>query len=236
VANSFNHLIKLQDLDAKIKDISLFLEKAPLQINEIDRKIEQSYSEVKKLKEKLAQNQKRRRELDSEVEDIKAKTAKFQRQLNDVKTNKEYRSLLKEIEDAKNLMENLEEEIISEMLASDDIESDINKAEIKAKQDEEKLSKEKKELLKESREMEEKKQLLVEEKNQVEPKVPNEQLSLYKKIYESNSGIALSPVTDDFCSICQIRIRPQVINELKEGEKIILCENCGRILYWKDQS
>lgn len=49
------------------------------------------------------------------------------------------------------------------------------------------------------------------------------------------SGIALSPVTDDFCSMCHMRIRPQVLNELKEAKKLIICEACGRILYWKQR-
>jgi len=236
VDNNFKHLIKLQELDAKIKHITLFLEKTPPQINEIDRKIEESFSAVQSHKDKLAQNQKRRRELDSEVEDVKTNIAKFQRQLNDVTTNKEYSSLLKEIEGAKNKVENLEEDIISEMLASDDIESEIKTAELKAKKDEQKFTKEKEELIKKSNEMKEEQQGFIQEKAEVEPEIPDDLLNLYQKIYKSNSGIALSPVTDDFCSICQIRIRPQVLNELKEAKKIILCENCGRILYWKDQS
>jgi len=63
------------------------------------------------------------------------------------------------------------------------------------------------------------------------PKIPSDQVTLYLKIYKRNSGIALSPVSEEFCSLCHMRIRPQVINELKGKEKIILCENCGRILY-----
>ena len=122
------------------------------------------------------------------------------------------------------------------MLASDDIESEIKTAETRAKQDEQRFTKEKEELLRKSNEMKEEQQGLIREKAEVEPEIPDDLLNLYQKIYNSNSGIALSPVTDDFCSICQIRIRPQVLNELKEAKKIILCENCGRILYWKDQS
>ena len=160
----------------------------------------------------------------------------MQRQLNDVKTNKEYSYLLKEIEDAKTKVGDLEEEIISEMLASDDIESEIKTAELKAKKDKQSFSKEKEKLIKKSNEMNEEKQNLIKKKAEVEPEIPDDLLNLYQNIYNGNSGIALSPVTDDFCSICQIRIRPQVLNELKEAKKIILCENCGRILYWKDQS
>ncbi|OQX53470.1 MAG: hypothetical protein B5M54_06840 [Candidatus Aminicenantes bacterium 4484_214] len=59
---------------------------------------------------------------------------------------------------------------------------------------------------------------------------------MYHKIAAKRQGIALSPVHDEFCSLCHMRIRPQVINELKAGQTIILCENCGRILYWEELS
>ena len=61
-------------------------------------------------------------------------------------------------------------------------------------------------------------------------------MNLYKTIFKKKNGISLSPVTGDFCSMCHMRVRPQVLNELKERNKIILCENCGRILYWKEKS
>jgi len=45
-------------------------------------------------------------------------------------------------------------------------------------------------------------------------------------------GVALSPIKDDdFCSLCQMRVRPQMLNELMEMKQVILCEACGRILY-----
>jgi len=67
-------------------------------------------------KERMAQNQKKRRDLEAEVKDIREQISKYNRQLNEVKTNREYSSLLKEIEEAKQKVNDMEEEIISEML------------------------------------------------------------------------------------------------------------------------
>lgn len=233
---NFESLIQLQNLDEKIKKLSLFLENTPDKIRKIDEKIEASFQIVADAKEKLSKNQKRRRDLESEVQDQKNKTAKYKMQLNDVKTNKEYTSLLKEIEDAENLVESKEEEIISEMLAADEIELEIQTAEKKAAEEKERLLKEKEEILQQSNQKEEDKNQLTGEKQQLEPTIPSDQLRLYRSIFRKNHGIALSPVTDDFCSMCQIRIRPQVINELIAQTQIILCENCGRILYWQKKS
>ena len=228
----FEKLINLQKLDKEITDISVFLENIPSKIEEINKKIEDSSQIISLAKEKMAQNQKKRRDLEAEVKDVKEQISKYNRQLNEVKTNREYSSLLKEIEEAKQKINDMEEEIISEMLIADDIEAEIKTASQEHSETEVKLSKEKDALLQEQKKSEAKRDKLNQDKERLVPKIPSDQVNLYQKIYKKNSGIALSPVSEEFCSLCHMRIRPQVINELKGKEKIILCENCGRILYF----
>jgi hypothetical protein len=64
------------------------------------------------------------------------------------------------------------------------------------------------------------------------PRIPREQLMLYEALRQKKGGAALSPVTGDFCAMCHMRVRPQMLNEIRDKMKVILCENCGRILYW----
>lgn len=228
----FNNLIKLQDLDEEIRKTSLLLEKIPAQLKDIDINIEAQFQIVDRAKEKLAQNQKRRRNLEADVQDIKAQIAKFKHQQSGVKTNKEYSALLKEIEEAQKKIDAKEEEIISEMLVADEIGEEIQSATAKANKAKEKLTQDKVVLNAKNQELEEEKKRLLQEREDLIPQIPKSQFSLYQNIFLKMNGIALSPVTDDFCSMCQIRIRPQVLNELKAASQIILCENCGRILYW----
>jgi len=228
----FEKLINLQKLDKEITDVSLLLENIPTRIEEINKKIETSSQIVTLAKKNMAQNQKKRRELEAEVKDIKEQISKYNRQLNEVKTNREYSSLLKEIEEGRQKVNNLEDEIISEMLSADEIEDEIKATSLKYSEAEEKFSKEKDALQKEKKGLEAKRAKLTQEKEELTPKIPSEQLNLYLKIFKKKRGIALSPVNEEFCSMCHMRIRPQVINELKGKDKIILCENCGRILYW----
>ena len=228
----FEKLINLQKLDKEITDVSLLLENIPTRIEEINKKIETSSQIVTLAKKNMAQNQKKRRELEVEVKDIKEQISKYNRQLNEVKTNREYSSLLKEIEEGRQKVNDLEDEIISEMLSADEIEDEIKATSQKYSEAEEKFSKEKDALQKEKKGLEAKRAKLTQEKEELTPKIPSEQLNLYLKIFKEKRGIALSPVNEEFCSMCHMRIRPQVINELKGKDKIILCENCGRILYW----
>jgi predicted nucleic acid-binding Zn-ribbon protein len=232
----FDKLINLQNLDEEIRQTTFILEKIPLQLKDIDKNIETQFQAVAQAQDKLAQNQKRRRTLEGDIQDVKAHIDKYKHQLGGVKTNKEYSALLKEIEDAQSKIDQKEEMIISEMLNADDIGEEIRKAELKAADAKEKLSKDKEALILKRKELEEKNKELTQKKEALLPLIPKEQSKLYLEIFKKKSGIPLSPVTDDFCSMCQIRIRPQVLNELRAETQIILCENCGRILYIKKKS
>jgi len=236
VETDFEKLIQLQNLDIEIKNTSLLLEVLPRQVKEIDQKIEETLKIVQDAKDKLAQNQKTRRDLEAEVQDLKGKITKYKRQLNEVRTNKEYSSLLKEIEETQAKIDSLEEEIIEEMLAADDIEKEIKSADQKAVEIQNDLTKQKEDILKKKKEIEDEKRTLQKGKEDLLPQVPSDQLDLYNQIFAKKSGIVLSPLRDEFCSMCHMRIRPQMVNELLAGNKIILCENCGRILYYPEKT
>jgi predicted nucleic acid-binding Zn-ribbon protein len=231
----FEKLIQLQQLDMEIRELTLFLDGIPPQIEDIDKKIEESALLVAAAKEKMTGSQKKRRELESEVKDIKSQTGKYKRQLNEVKTNKEYTVLLKEIEESEKRVDRLEETFIAEMLLEDDIQKEIKTAGQKHAETQASLTKEKEALSRKKRETEEKARVLGQRREGLLPTITADQVNLYLKIFRKKGGTALSPVKDDFCALCHVRVRPQVLNELLSTRKLILCENCGRILYWREQ-
>lgn len=122
------------------------------------------------------------------------------------------------------------------MLGADEIGEEIQSASAKANEAKEKLTQDKAVLNTKNQELEEEKKRLLLSRDDIIPQIPKDQFSLYKKTFKKMSGIVMSPVTGDFCSMCQIRIRPQVLNELIAANQITLCENCGRILYWSKKS
>lgn len=225
-------LTQLQHLDTELRHASLFLDNIPRLIEDIGRKIESGSSAVAAAKDKLVQNQKKRRELEAQVKDIKVQVVKYKRQLNEVKTNKEYTALLKEIEDTQHGVDTTEEQIIGEMLVADDIEEEIKAAVLRQGQEEESLRKERDALLHKKKEMEDKQARLLAEKEALLPLIPAEQIRLYLTISAKKNGVAMSLVRGDFCAMCHMRIRPQMLNEIRDRTKLHLCENCGRILYW----
>jgi hypothetical protein len=230
---SFEKLIRLQHVDMELQTISSFLDAIPVKIETIDGEIRATSDVVTQAKEKLAANQKKRRDLEAEVKDNKIQVGKFKRQLNEIKDNRAYSALLKEIDESELKVDKIEEDIIQEMIAADDIEKEIKAANLKKAEEERRLLKEKESISRDKKELEEKKEKMAGERQTLLPQIPSDQLRLYLRISKKMSGVAMSPIADDFCSLCQMRIRPQILNELMEMNKIIMCEACGRILYWQ---
>lgn len=227
----FDLIIELQRLDSDIHNATLVLEGIPRLVQDVDTRIEATTKLVADAKNKMADNQKKRRDLESEVKDLKVQIGKYKRQLNEVKTNKEYTALLHEIEQTQQKVDGLEESIIAEMLAADDVEEEIKAALHKQSQEEDVLKKEKLVLEDKMRESEARLAALNKEREALLPRVPREQMKLYEAIFQKKGGTALSPVTGDFCAMCHMRVRPQMLNEIRDKSSVILCENCGRILY-----
>ncbi|HEK86750.1 MAG: zinc ribbon domain-containing protein [Candidatus Saccharicenans sp.] len=232
----FEKLIRLQEIDNLLRQVSAELSDIPHLIQEIENKIKADSDQVIKAREKLSHNQKKRRNLEAEVKDLKAVVAKFKHQLNEVKTNKEYTSLLKEIQENQAKIDALEENIIKELLVADEIEEEIRTATLRQKNEEEHLKQEIAALNQRQKELEEKKNLYTGQREQLVKTIPKDQLQLYLNIARKRGGVALSRVVDEFCSMCQMRIRPQMLNEIRDRSKIHLCESCGRILYFEPSS
>jgi predicted nucleic acid-binding Zn-ribbon protein len=228
----FDLIIQLQQLDSEIRNAALVIEGIPRLAQDVDKRIQATTKLVADAKDKMAQNQKKRRDLENEVKDMKVQIGKYKRQLNEVKTNKEYTSLLHEIEETQHKIDTLEEAIIAEMLAADDVEEEIKAALHRQSQEEDSLKKEKVVLDEKLKETEARFAALNKDREALLPRIPREQVKLYEAISQKKGGTALSPVTGDFCAMCHMRVRPQMINEIRDKVKVILCENCGRILYW----
>lgn len=229
---AFDKLIRLQSVDIEINAGATLLDAIPARLESLETDAKAASEIVTRAKEKLSTNQKKRRDLEGEVKAVKEQASKFKRQLNDVKTNKEYTALLKEIEEAQHKTERIEEEILNEMIGADDIEKEIKAANAKKAADEARIQSEKQTVMAEKAAFEARRAALEKEREAILPEVPPEQIKLYEKIARRMKGVALSPIKDDdFCSLCLMRVRPQMLNELMEIKQVILCEACGRILY-----
>ncbi len=55
----------------------------------------------------------------------------------------------------------------------------------------------------------------------------------YNRIAKTRGGVAMAEAIDERCQVCMVRLRPQMFQELRQGEKIFHCDSCKRILYFQ---
>ena len=70
-------------------------------------------------------------------------------------------------------------------------------------------------------------------KSSLRSKIADKLIRAYDNLFRNKRGKAVSFVEIDFCGVCNVKIRPQMINELISTNDLLICENCGRILFIK---
>ena len=225
-------LIKLQEIDIEIRKIETRLNKEiPESLQEITHGKEKADLIVQQAEQKIEDNLKERRELDLEIKSIEDFIKKHKEQLNSVKTNEAYKALVEEIEAEERKKSLMEDRVLELMIEEEELHKEKEKSQQEAERIKSEFSSEEKKLVQEKKGLLQRKEKLEKEREFLKEKIDPSLYTLYIQIASKRNNIALSPVTDGFCSVCQIRIRPQVMEELKKGEKIIRCENCSRILF-----
>lgn len=165
------------------------------------------------------------------IKDAEAQIKKYEKQSEDVKNNREYEAINKEIEMAQLDIKLAEKHIkdATDEIAEKAVLLDKAKKNISSKEGVLTSKKEELEKIITANEKEEKQynKMAVEAKEKVDPRL----LSSYEKIRGNyRNGLAVVPVERDACGGCFNAIPPQKQSEIRQHKKIMICENCGRIL------
>ena len=224
-------LIKLQTVDSEA--YSLRAEKAikPEEIKAAEAVFEAKKASLAELDKKLLELQKQRKEKELELGSKEEATKKLQGQLYGLKTNKEYQTMLQQIQDAKADASVIEDKILELFDKADAIKIEADREKLKLKDDEKVFLEEKKKVNDRIKEIDDRlAQLEVQRKQalqDVDPKI----LTQYERILASRDGLAIVIVKGNSCGGCNMFVPPQVINLIKMYAHIITCEMCNRILY-----
>ena len=227
-------LLDLQAVDSQIYALKEEKGVKPQEIKALDELFAQKKEDLKlsekKLQDLLSQRKAKELELASKEESAK----KLQAQLYQLKTNKEYAAMLKEIEGVKADASLLEDEILGVFENIDKEKAAIDKEKVAFSKEEEKYKQEKNNIQTRIKEIEQQlNQLEAQRKNValgVEPRI----LAQYERILQNREGLAIVRVNNSACQGCNMSLPPQVINMIKMYERIISCEVCQRILYLEE--
>lgn len=226
-------LYALQLKDDQLKDIEAIIKDIPLQIKALEDERDSRSDMIEKAKKKLHQNGEERKKLEREIAVIRDKIGKYKEQMKKVTTNKEYQGFSNEIKFEEANITGVEEKIIEKMCESDEIMGMIREAEGEFRKIADVYNQQIKDML---ANLDYHKAKLAEEtlnKKELRDRVDPKLLKAYDNLFVKKAGKVVSNVQTDFCGICNIKIRPQVLSEMIMSSDVLVCESCGRILFKK---
>jgi predicted nucleic acid-binding Zn-ribbon protein len=229
-----NLLIQLQDVDGVIRARKEEKKKLPVLLAELERKNEENRAGLDRVREALETAQKNKRERDRDLEEGGQKVEKLKARTPDIKTNKEYTALLKEIETAEQENKVIEEDILKLMERIDAAASEIKAAESRSTEEAAAIETERKQLEENMAKLEAELAGVERERNELAARIDAALLAQYEKRSRSLSGKVVVEARGESCAGCFMSIPPQIFVNVKKNQSIISCPHCHRILYYKE--
>jgi uncharacterized protein len=228
-------LYNLQQIDSQIDKIKIIRGELPLEVEDLEDEIEGLVTRVSNLQEEKNRFEHFVVEKESAIKESKSLIKKYEEQQMNVRNNREYDSLSKEVE-----FQNLEIQLSEKKMKEAKIQIENLVAEIEATQEkitgrEQDLEAKKSELSGIVAETEKDEKELVRLSKENEQFIQDRLLTAYKRIRKNfRNGLAVVKIERDACGGCFNKIPPQHQMDIKLHKKIIACEYCGRILVDED--
>jgi len=229
------NLVKLQKIDSKLDEIRILKGELPMEVSDLEDEIQGLHARQTRIEEEIngiSDFIEKKKEIIKEAE---ALIKKYEKQSENVKNNREFEAINKEIE-----MQQLEIKLAEKHIkdANEEIADKAKVLETAKKQISSKegvLNGKKGELEKIIADTEKEETHFKDMSNEAREALDERLLFSYDRIRNNyRNGLGVVPVVRDSCGGCFNAIPPQKQSEIKQHKKIIVCENCGRILVDED--
>ena len=224
-------LVRLQKIDSKLDEIQILKGELPIEVKDLEDEIEGLHARQVRIEEEINGMQEFIAQKNEAIKEAEALIKKYEKQSENVKNNREFEAINKEIE-----MQTLEVKLCQKHIkdATEEIAEKARQLESAKKAiatKEGNLTGKKGELEKIIGETEKEENHFNEMASKARSQVDERLLTSYDRIRKSyRNGLAVVPVERDSCGGCFHAIPPQRQSEIKLRKKVIVCENCGRIL------
>jgi len=230
------HLIRLQQLDTEIESARRRIADIPGIQQALDEKLAEQTATVASVKQRLAESQTARRDIEKDVASIQTRLSKYKDQLMEVKTNKEYQTMQKEIATAEESVRSLEDRILDRMEEADVLSRELKLAEAELKRQQADLAREHQALQEEAAALERGADQRSATRAALAKELSPAALALFEHVSRQRKGLAVAEARNGHCMVCHVRLRPQVFNEVRRNESLIQCDSCLRILYFAPEA
>ena len=231
VEEKLRSLYKLQVIDTQIDKIRIVRGELPLEVQDLEDELAGLQTRVQNLEDELVQLDESINDKKNAIKDALAAIKKYESQQGNVRNNREYDSINKEIE-YQTLDIQLSEKRIKEFKAGIEAKQElIAKAKATLEERTGDLDAKKAELADIVAETEKDEEVLIAESEKAAKKIEDRLFQAYKRVRSNAAnGLAVVAIQRDACGGCFNKIPPQRQLDIKTHKKIIVCEHCGRVL------
>lgn len=225
-------IVEVQQLDQQVAELTKLIDSLPKQIQTLQSQLDDFIHAHEERKKRLTANLKERKDMEGDVKAIQEKITKHKDQLYQVKTNEQYKAMLKEIEGEEANIRKIEDQVLEKMMEAEEIQKHVQEAAARLEGEKARVAEEIKRLQDEGQKETHERERLQAGRKEVAATVSGTVLALYERIRTYRTGAAVAEVRDGLCTACNVRLRPQAYNEVRSNSEVLSCENCSRILYY----
>jgi uncharacterized protein len=225
-------VIALQRLDSTAHDAQRKLAEEPERTKALDARLEAARQRVAAAKDRLSENQNARRAIEKDVAVHQGRLSKFRETAMAVKTNQEYHAVQKEIGFAQSEIKALEDQILERMLEADELTATVKRSEKELADEQKAVDADRKAMNAEHGELQASLERIAAERKTIVDALDKPVLAIFELVAKKRNGVAVAEARDGICTICHVRLRPQVFNNVRRNDQIIQCDSCQRILFF----
>lgn len=227
-----SQLIDLQKMDTRIAAIQAVITNTPLQIKTIEDKVVKVFHGKETISHELEENKKNYLELEKDLILKKELLANSQKKLTSVQNNKEYESVLRELDTLKKNIADGDVKLKEMMNSSFKYESELGTIIELQTELEKQLHALSHDKVDEDKELHEELEVLLKKRSTLVEKIKKSAVMKYERVRSHRNNIGIASVKDEVCNGCYMRIPPQLYVDVKKDKSIYACPHCQRILYY----
>ncbi|MDZ7263295.1 MAG: C4-type zinc ribbon domain-containing protein [candidate division KSB1 bacterium] len=223
-------LVRLQEIDKRLMELDALTGDIPVQVEKLRNRLAEVRDNLTRCQNELTATQKMNRTIDNDIQLLSDKLSKYKEQLFSVKTNKEYDAITVEIENLENKLTEMTQKGVETIEQEEKLVADVTQQQQQYAEVEQQLQERETELAQKLQVTAAEQQQLQGQRETIVRDIDRRYLANYERIRKGRHGVALAYIDNYTCSGCFATIPAQTVVEVRQMNRLITCETCGRIL------
>ncbi|MGB5619098.1 MAG: C4-type zinc ribbon domain-containing protein [Desulfobacterales bacterium] len=227
----FDNLVKLQEVEIESASVQARLADFPRLLTDLDDRLKASEGAVTLEAGRLSEIQQAYRVQEADAKVIQARIVKSEEKLRSVKTNKEYQSSLKEIDDLKGSLSAVEDRMLAYLDEMDQVAVSVATKKDEVKLFSREIEEEKEQIRQSALSAQQQLDCLNDARAKIIAVIEPDLLKIYETVKKNSGGVAIAVVKNAVCLGCHVNLPPQMFHDLLHFDKLLVCPHCERLIY-----